>query len=164
MNRALENMGFNKTQKNSNRLHSKENFKDWRNREVAELERLMGERRIERKQVGTHSYLNHREYKEMKREIDTQKDKAQEFMQIRDELEVRLNKKTKEVNKKEKKSTELSSENMELKNKNDMLTQRLNQLNWYVEEQEGKKKTHSRGMVQLIQLVWGLRGEMNPLK
>lgn len=76
----------------------------------------------------------------MKREIDTQKDKAQEFMQIRDELEVRLNKKTKEVNKKEKKSTELSSENMELKNKNDTLTQRLNQLNWYVEEQEGKKK------------------------
>ncbi|QTJ33938.1 hypothetical protein [Dolosigranulum pigrum] len=75
-----------------------------------------------------------------------------------------MNKKTKEVNKKEKKSTELSSENMELKNKNDTLTQRLNQLNWYVEEQEGKKKTHSRGMVQLIQLVWGLRGEMNPLK
>ena len=37
MNRALENMGFNKTQKNSNRLHSKENFKDWRNREVAEF-------------------------------------------------------------------------------------------------------------------------------
>lgn len=104
MNRAPENMGFNKTQKNSNRLHSKENFKDWRNREVAELERLMGERRIERKQVGTHSYLNHREYKEMKREIDTQKDKAQEFMQIRDELEVRLNKKTKEVNKKEKRA------------------------------------------------------------
>lgn len=29
---------------------------------------------------------------------------------------------------------------MELKNKNDTLTQRLNQLNWYVEEQEGKKK------------------------
>ncbi len=144
MNRALENMGFNKTQKNSNRLHSKENFKDWRNREVAELERLMGERRIERKQVGTHSYLNHREYKEMKREIDTQKDKAQEFMRIRDELEVRLNKKTKEVNKKEKKSTELSSENMELKNKNDTLTQRLNQLNWYVEEQEGKKNSFQR--------------------
>lgn len=54
-----------------------DSFKDWRKSETGLIEQLMGEKGIERQEIGSHKYLNVKEYKEYKDNIIILKSKLE---------------------------------------------------------------------------------------
>ena len=63
-NKAIENQGFERTG------DSRQVFREWRNSELSEIEKLMNKREIKREKVGTNNIQSMPEYKALQKELE----------------------------------------------------------------------------------------------
>lgn len=92
-NKAIENQGFERTG------DSRQVFREWRNSEVSEIEKLMNKREIKREKVGTNNIQSMPEYKEVQKKIQERKKELSELVKNQPVSVKRENLEVKELSK-----------------------------------------------------------------
>lgn len=92
-NKAIENQGFERTG------DSRQVFREWRNSEVSEIEKLMNKREIKREKVGTNNIHSMPEYKEVQKKIQERKKELSELVKNQPVSVKRENLEVKELSK-----------------------------------------------------------------